>query len=441
MKLPQQPPNWEQLLSENVETVFSSLTDPDVQKFVRKMNDRYMHWDRLRHFPLPERLDAHEQAWAAVKVSRSPNLRSLPISQMELGSKIKYWSPPAHLEWLHQIDQQGGGSIGAFSDNLHRGDERYLISSLMEEAISSSMLEGASTTHKKAKALLRSNRKPKTKSERMIFNNYLAIHEIRDRKDNRLTPSMLLELQEILTNETLGDPNDSGRFRSNDDEVTVRNRSDGTLLFTPPLDHVEERVQEICNFANSNSTSFVHPVIKAIVLHYAIGYVHPFPDGNGRTARAVFYWYMHKHGYWLFQYLPISRIVMSCVGKYKRAYLYSESDDGDVTYFIHFHLRVIVRAIKELHDYLAEKQEEIRRATDLLKSNPGLNHRQVSLLTKAVKEPDQMFTISHHASVHRVTYPTSRTDLLDLEKRGFLMRTKSGRQLVFFPVDNLVECL
>lgn len=40
-----------------------------------------------------------------------------------------------------------------------------------------------------------------------------------------------------------------------------------------------------------------------------IAYMHPFVDGNGRTARALFYWYMLKSGYWLTEYLSISRVI------------------------------------------------------------------------------------------------------------------------------------
>jgi len=200
-------------------------------------------------------------------------------------------------------------------------------------------------------------------------------------------------------------------------------------------------MQEICSFANEQSKPFIHPVIKAIILHFALGFVHPFTDGNGRTARAIFYWYMLKHHYWLFEYLSISRIVLESPGQYGKAYLFVETDRGDVTYFIHYHLRVIIRAIRELQNYLLRQQRELREAVRLVEGYPGLNHRQSSLLFDALKHPEEPYTIREHQGTHHVTYATARSDLLALEERGFFQKVKQGRKLVFYPVNDLVRQL
>ena len=63
--------------------------------------------------------------------------------------------------------------------------ERYVISSLIEEAITSSQLEGAMTTREVAKDLLRSGRKPRTKDERMILNNYRGMLRVREVRHKR----------------------------------------------------------------------------------------------------------------------------------------------------------------------------------------------------------------------------------------------------------------
>ena len=116
------------------------------------------------------------------------------------------------------------------------------------------------------------------------------------------------------------------------------------------------RRRNLAAFANTNANPFIHPVIKAIALHFAIGFVHPFVDGNGRTARAIFYWYMLKEGYAAFEYLPISRILIRAPMNYARAYLYTETDDGDLTYFNHYQLQAILRAISSLHEYFERKE-------------------------------------------------------------------------------------
>jgi len=265
----------------------------------------------------------------------------------------------------------------------------------MEEAIASSQLEGAVTTRQVAKRMLREGRRPRSKAERMILNNYNAILKIRECKQDALTPQLIKELYSILTVGTLDDSSSEGQFRNSKDAVVVEDSYSHDVLHNPPpADSIEGRIKEICSFANQKTKPFVHPVIKAIILHFALGYVHPFVDGNGRTARAIFYWYMLKHGYWLFEFLPISRLFLRAPSSYARAYLYTENDKGDATYFIHYNLRVIIRAIKELHGYLAKQQEKVSEAAKLLQSRPDLNHRQQSLVYHALKHPDFVYTIS-----------------------------------------------
>jgi Fic family protein len=74
-----------------------------------------------------------------------------------------------------------------------------------------------------------------------------------------------------------------------------------------------ERMRALCAFANMRTgvDGFVHPIVRAIILHFMLAYDHPYVDGNGRTARALFYWSALKDGYWLIEYVSISRIIIS----------------------------------------------------------------------------------------------------------------------------------
>jgi len=423
--------------------VFSSLDNQVVREFIHASNDSYLPWEKLRYHPMPEGITP-QQAWAGVCLSRLPLMRDLPITAYENDSAFRFCVPPKLQEWLHTIDQRAAGTIRAKARLAFPDDnEAYLFNSLMEEAIASSQLEGAVTTREAAKRLLRAKRRPRDRSERMILNNYRAIQELRKLIKEKLTPALLMHIHEVITEGTFDNPDASGRFRTPEDgEIRVEDSATRRILHTAPSAHqIDWRVDEICEFANTKSKPFIHPVVKAIILHFALGFVHPFVDGNGRTARAIFYWSMLKRGYWLSEYLPISRIFLEGPAKYARAYLYTETDEGDVTYFLHYHLRVIIRAIKELHEYLDRQQDQLRRATAMLKDFPDLNHRQAALLYNAVKHPSRGYTIQQHAGHHGVVKATARKDLLDLESRGLLKKEKHKRQLVFFPVEELVQQL
>jgi len=407
---------------------FAELARPAVAEFVRKMNDNCVHWDKLRFQAMPNDISPR-MAWAAICLSRSSQLQKLPLSFTDK-RKFSYWLPPQHLEWISIIDQKAGGHLGTgYPDSIPENDEHYLYSSLMEEAIASSQLEGASTTREVAKEMLRTNRKPKSEAEQMIVNNYKAIQDIRYLKKDPLSPAMLCHLQELLTFKTLKDPSAAGRFRNADESVRVEDVRTGECLHDPPhADSIAARIQEICEFANTRSKPFVHPVVKAMALHFMLGFIHPFVDGNGRTARAVFYWHMLKHNYWLFEYLPISRVIVHAPAKYARAYLFTETDNGNLAYFNHYHLRVMMKALADLHAYLEGQQRQLKRAEQFLDLYPGLNLRQRTLIQQALKHPKAKYTVREHQGKFHVTYNTARSDLAKLENVGLLVKTKGVRK-------------
>lgn len=169
----------------------------------------------------------------------------------------------------------------------------------------------------------------------------------------------------------------------------------------------------------------------------------PFVDGNGRTARALFYWSMARAGYWLMEYVSISRLLRQAPARYSRAYLHAETDDNDATYFVIHQLDTIERAIQALHEYLARKTGERRSAESLLRHAPGiserLNHRQVALLSHALRHPDYGYTVESHRRSHRITPQTARTDLMNLAELGLLEKRKRGRAFVFFAPADLHE--
>jgi Fic family protein len=199
-------------------------------------------------------------------------------------------------------------------------------------------------------------------------------------------------------------------------------------------------MKAMCAFANGrNDAGFVHPVVRAIVLHFWLGFDHPFIDGNGRTARALFYWCMLRNGAWLTEFLSISNIIVQAPVKYARAFLYTETDDNDLTYFVLFNLRCIKLAIKELQDHLREKLQEVREMEKLLKGQADLNYRQHALLSHAVKHPLASYTIRSHQTSHNIAYATARSDLLGLVDRQFLSMARSGKSMIFTVAEDFDE--
>ncbi len=343
------------------------------------------------------------------------------------------------LEALHLVEREASGQAGIppALDNPETRD-RYLVSSLTEEAITSSMLEGAATTRGIAKEMIRSGRPPRDRGERMVLNNYRAMGDLRGLREVPLTPDRLLDLQRRMTEGILDEGSGGGRLRRVDEELVVADE-EGTVLHRPPeAGELPDRVRRLCDFANGLPESrFIHPVVRAILLHFWLAFDHPFVDGNGRTARALFYWSMLRSGYRLCEFVSISSVVRRAPSRYARSFLYAETDDNDVTYFLLEQLRVIRMAFRQLNEYLERKTAELRSLERLLRRSDRFNHRQLALLTHALRYPEREFTFRSHRASHNVTYQTARADLLDLAKAGLLHRGKLGKRFVFRPPPNL----
>ena len=439
MKMPLTPPPLQQVLCD----LLRHSPDAALHSAQPLVAGRYLHWDELRHRTPPEGLN-HEGWWAGIKLARQGLQRSLPFRDKH-GVPIRFGLPDSVLKALHTIDRRAAGSL-TMDVPIVSGEDRnrYLVSSLIEEAITSSQLEGAATTREEAKAMLRSGRQPRDRSERMILNNFQAMEWIRDHRDESFTPKRVLELHRIVTADTLDDPTAAGRLRSADERVQVVDAQHVNVLHDPPeAASLPKRLQALCDFANrkDDAEPFVHPVIRALLLHFMLGYDHPFVDGNGRTARALFYWSVARSGYWLLEYVSISRLLKQTPARYSRAYLHTETDANDTTYFILHQLDVIQRGIDALYNYLGRKAAEQRSAETILRHAPGLseslNHRQVALLSHALRHPGQDYTVESHRRSHRITPQTARMDLLRLTAIRLLEQRKRGRAFVFFAPPDL----
>ena len=431
MKLPATPPSLSELGEGGIEKILA-LNASGIGKLPE---DKYLHWTKLRYLEPPEGFSS-EDWWLAIKLARGSSRHLLPLGDKH-GRAFSYTDSGYLYRMLHEVDRDASGRIELPVDVVNSGSRnRYLVNSLIEEAITSSQLEGASTTRRVAKEMLRSGRPPRDRSETMIVNNYRGMEFVRELVDESLSVPMLLELQRILTEATQDDAGVAGRFRRKSDQVLVVDQRDGTILHTPPdADDLDARMERVLAFANaSNEVGFVHPAVRAILLHFMIGYEHPFVDGNGRTARALFYWMMAKSGYRMTEFLSISTIIRKSPVQYARAYLFSENDDNDVTYFLDYNLRVILRSIRNLHSYLARKAREMRDVQQLLDGSALaalLNYRQIALLVSMRKHPNLVYTIDSHRRSHKVTYQTARTDLLGLNALGLVTVGKRGRAFIF----------
>ncbi|MDW5417814.1 Fic family protein [Iodobacter sp. CM08] len=429
-----------------------SMDFPQIQKYLplydlTDSQGRYLHWNQLK-WRVPR--DEAQNIWFAIKFQRFMQLKEIDLKD-EQGESFSYCTPNSIEARLHQVIKTAGGTVGivAGAAASMQIQAKFLVSSLiMEEAISSAQLEGAATTREVAKKMLEEERPPVNEDERMILNNFFLLKKAEKSCKESLTVDLILEFHRIATLGTTENNVVPGQFRDADD-IYVED-GNGGIAHQPPKYHlIPERLQMLCDFANNdhsgvNGRDFIAPVVKAIILHFMLGFEHPFRDGNGRTARALFYWFMLKNEYDLFKYISISKLLKDSPKEYGLAYLYTETDQNDLTYFIDFQLDIIIKAFDELKKYLEEKTDEFYQVVAMLeksKFSPLLNFVQKDVIKKANKSPGRYFSVKEIASDYGIADNSARTYLNKLAEYKLLLPTKDGRTTLYIAPSDLLQRL
>lgn len=403
-----------QLNNSNTQSAVKFLIDPNNKDLLTKIDDGYLYWDKIKYMP-PHGVKP-EVLWHAVKLRRSVN-----VAYIKFGNYLFHFTITGKMQaLLHEFDMNFGGNLGTKSIIPAKDRNLYLISSIMEEAIASSQMEGASTTRKVAKEMLRKQSKPINKSQQMILNNYSTIRYLVEHKDEVFSVDALKSIHRSISSKTLDDPNDEGRIRT-DNNIYVMNDITGEIAHTPPdVSELNGLLSGLCNFANTdNKDPFVHPIVKGIIIHFMLAYFHPFVDGNGRTSRSLVYWYLLKKGYWLTEYLSISRVIYKSKAQYEKSFLYTEKDGLDLSYFINYNLVAMKKAYEDLKAYL---QKKIKEQEDFytFRGFSNINERQAQIIKILKDKPTSFFTTKELTIRFNISPKTARTDLQHLVALGLM---------------------
>ncbi|WP_322745084.1 Fic family protein [Leptolyngbya ectocarpi] len=403
---------------------------------------RYLHFDELR-YRVPPNIDI-ELAWSIVKLAR--NRQKSPLIQLgDPATSCHFVLTPLIQKAISETDRNAtSASLEWISSKIgERAQIEYLLNDLIEdESISSSQLEGAATTTKIAKELIRRNRKPRDSGEKMILGNFKMMMFAWEQRNKSLSIDLIKELHQVGVEDIDDDTYVPGQFRRNDDTYVVDSKGD--IVHTPPpASGLKNRIKSIVEWCNANhddigESSYLHPLIKAIVLHFCIGFEHPFRDGNGRVARALFYWYLFKSDFAAFRYISISVLLKKAPIKYGKSYLYTETDDMDLTYFIEYQSGIIIRAIENFKLSYQNAALEIERFNKWLWDSglyKKLSDKQRTVFQVAKSGMAPAFTIRDVEKNLGCSYNTASSVLNGLVKLKLFYRVKEGREWWYFMKD------
>ena len=442
MKYKIEKPKLDNIRQSKISKIFSAKNRKEILDFVKKFIEKdYVYWDKMKHKEPSPKGVSKEELWMIIKIFReSQGVKSVVSDKSQTPFtwlKLDYFE-----EFFHDLDMSTGGELFVEKGNIKKANKQKLITrGIMEEAIASSQLEGAATSRKAAKKMLREGRKPRNESEQMIVNNYNSMKAIEeDYRDREMSMGLILELHNLITKNTLDSEKETPKLRKKNDPVYIADKLTGVIYHEgPSVKFVKKELENFIKFANNEleNKAFVHPVIKAIILHFWIGYLHPFTDGNGRLARLIFYWYLIREGYWAFVYLPISKAIKQSPKQYSMAYIYSEQDENDMTYFIDYNIKKIKLAIREFKEYLKKQAQENKKMKKKSETKHNLNERQVQLLQFLHGDSDERTNLTMHMNINQIAKMTASNDLKNLVKKGFLTREKQGRSVYYYGTEKI----
>lgn len=394
------------------------------EEFLKKTDIRYFYWDEIKYRKDLPYKEPHK-AWALVKLHRRGN-----YIRLRFGGDVFKYSLTTHIQKnLHEFDLNLIG--GLYKSPITDYDKvEYLKNSILEEAIASSQVEGAATTTKVAFEMLKTGREPRNESEQMIFNNLRSINLIIEEIGRPLDVELIINIHKTMTSKTTAEYC-AGSFR--EDQIYVQDFVDGEIAHTPPgHEEIDRYIHDLCVFANSDD-EFIHPIIKASIIHFMFGYIHPFMDGNGRTARALFYWFLLKKEYSLVKNISISRAILNSRIQYDKAFLKTEHDENDLTYFINYSIKSLRIAFESLVNYRDKKKKEKENANLIAYGliNKGLTKRQADLMGYFYEKPENRVSITMYANGHEIVRQTARKDLNELKNIGLIKEEKNGREVLF----------
>lgn len=405
---------------------FSLLNDKGINEIISYCNANYFYWIKVKYEARKNNID-EKLLWSLLKLSRMVNRIELKFGKHSFNfgynNKIN--------QILHELDMEFGGIIESNDiAQLSKNDRNYyILSSLQEEAIASSQMEGAATTRVIAKDILRKNEKPIDKNQQMIVNNYETMKYLVNKIDKKLSIDLILDIHRKITEKTLAEDKVGVIRKSNDIEVV--NKINGDIIHIPPKYYeLNELLENLCDFCNSDEY-FIHPIIKAIIIHFIFAFIHPFSDGNGRTARSLVYWYLLKKGYWMTEYISISRIIKRSKIQYEKNFLYTELDNNDLTYFIIYHLDVLLKAKNELKDYINKKKKEQKDIPYLI-SEKGLSAKEAMIINQFSKNSDKIITVLELQNLFSISNQTARTYLNSLVNKGYLKQIALNKKKAGF---------
>lgn len=299
---------------------------------------------------------------------------------------------------------------------------------IIRSAHSSTAIEGNRLSLEQVSDLAQGREVMATRKDKQEVLNYLRVLENIDKSSDgkKITEKNILNIHKQLTQETLENPSDCGAYRNR--YVVVGNRLTGEIIFRPPLNEdVPNLVKAMIAWLNSAEAKALDPVIEAGIAHYEFVRIHPFVDGNGRTARVLATLILYLRGFDAKQFFSLDDYYDSDRPAYYKTLQSVDQKTLDLTNWLEYFIegvKVSIAAVKERVIRLSSERlrrtkqgqialtEKQMRIVEFINQNGRITNRDVR----------EMFKISSQAA-HK--------ELIKLVQLDVIKPVGKGRSLAY----------
>jgi Fic family protein len=216
----------------------------------------------------------------------------------------------------------------------------------------------------------------------MKYVEFIANH-IGPNKPYILAAETILEIHKVVVGGILP-PDQVGQFRTK--QVVVKNIQTGEISFSPPpAAEVPYLIEDLLNWINDHSSKELHPILKVAIVQFELARIHPFMDGNGRTARAVANLILYLEGYDMKKFCSIEEyfdmdplkyyVTLQAVSNQK----VMENNDRDITPWLEYFVQGFAMELYQVKERVRKLSSD-SKVKDRLGDQFELTERQLALL-------------------------------------------------------------
>lgn len=304
----------------------------------------------------------------------------------------------------------------------------YGAKAMEEEIVSTFQIEQIDTSRESVRRIL-SGQAPKNDEEHRIYGMKLGLEFIAD-VSHTITEENLFRLYQM----TIGDflPEEDrllpGNLYRHDSVYIVGGKVEHTGL---PWQRLPAYMAELVAFAAEKATQ--NDLVKAAILHFALAYLHPYFDGNGRMARLLHLWYLVQRGYSSALFVPMSRFIEESRSRYYKAYTLVEQNQQisgmlDVTPFLTYFAESVYSRLGE-----GQPQPRTLQAFDEALRQGKVTEKERALwqFVLTAYGDEEFSTKRLEKDFGDAAYATIRSFVLKFERLGFLTSVRYGNRVKY----------